>query len=213
MNLKRQGHRPMRIVAVPVALVVVALLCHCSPARATSYRHYGALHQLGNLDRALQSFFHDVGRFPSTDEGLKALVEPSSGLSTWSGPYLRKDEFVDPWGVDLEYVYPAVHGSLAFDLYSLGRNGMDDKGGGDDLSNWAYYDSKQYPVGDFWNDALMWVVVLDLPAFLTVCTVVFVFRRIASGRGSNTNRSLTEPLQPSRGPNRQPEAAGSGPSG
>lgn len=105
----------MRIVAFPVALAVVAFLGDSSPVRASSYRHYTALHQLGTIDRALQSFFHDVGRFPSTEEGLKALVDPPSGVSPWSGPYVRADELADPWGVDLQYAHPALQGNLAFD--------------------------------------------------------------------------------------------------
>ena len=180
----------MRIATVPVALAVLVLPGD-SPAHSTTYRHHETLHQLGTVDRALQSFFHDVGRLPSTEEGLKALVDRPSSVSTWNGPYIRKDELVDSWGGDLKYAYPAVQGRLAFDLYSFGGNRIDDEGASDDLSNWAYFDWKQYPTRDFWNDALVWILVFDLPAFLVVCAVVFVFRLLA-GRGPTPKGSLTD---------------------
>lgn len=204
----------MRIAALR-AVLVVALIFSGSPASATSYRHHRALHQLATIDRALQSFYHDVGRFPTSEEGIEALVDAPPGLSSWGGPYIQSEELLDPWGVDLAYGHPAVHGNLAFDLYCLGRNAKDEKGEGDDLSNWAYFDSKQYPVGEFWNDALMWVLLLDLPAFLLLCGVVVVVRRSARGRGSRPRGSLTEPLQPTRaaGPNDQREPARHGPRG
>lgn len=172
----------MRIAALQ-AVLLVALIFSGSRASATSYRHHRALYQLSTIDRALQSFYHDVGRFPSSEEGLEALVDAPPGLSSWGGPYIRSEELLDPWGVDLAYAHPAVHGRLAFDLYSLGRNAKDEKGEGDDLSNWAYFDWNQYPVSGFWNDALMWVLLLDLPAFLLLCGVVVVVRRSARGGG------------------------------
>jgi general secretion pathway protein G len=77
--------------------------------------------QISQLGSALDIYRLEVGRYPSTDEGLQALVERPGDVSSWNGPYLPKSEVPkDPWGYDYQYRSPGEHGS--FDLWSLGAD-------------------------------------------------------------------------------------------
>ena len=79
--------------------------------------------QIDALEKALAQFRLDVGHFPTSEQGLGALVAAPSGESKWSGPYLSKAVPPDPWG--RAYLYkccPGEHGD--FDLYSLGKDGV-----------------------------------------------------------------------------------------
>lgn len=91
--------------------------------------------QVKDLESAAELFRLDVGRYPSTQEGLDALVTKPASANGWNGPYLRKDLPVDPWGNPYRYEQPGKHGDI--DIYSLGA---DKTPGGDgenaDVGNW-----------------------------------------------------------------------------
>ena len=93
--------------------------------------------QIDALEKALAQFRLDVGHFPTSEQGLGALVAAPSGEAKWSGPYLSKAVPPDPWG--RPYLYkccPGEHGD--FDLYSLGKEGV--AGGTGEraaVTNWA----------------------------------------------------------------------------
>jgi len=75
--------------------------------------------EVKNLSTALDLFLVDVGRYPSQQEGLAALVTNPSGVTAWRGPYLKAPQVpLDPWGHTYQYRVPGQHGD--FDLYSLG---------------------------------------------------------------------------------------------
>ncbi|MBY0468014.1 MAG: type II secretion system major pseudopilin GspG [Burkholderiaceae bacterium] len=91
--------------------------------------------QLVGLEKALQQYRLDVGRFPSTEQGLQALVAKPSNVGKWDGPYLEKAVPPDPWGHAYLYVSPGEHGD--FDLSSTGRDGRPGGEGLDaDITNW-----------------------------------------------------------------------------
>ena len=91
--------------------------------------------QIDALDKALDQFRLDVGRYPTTEEGLQALVAPPSGESRWAGPYLKKAVPLDPWGRPYVYEQPGTH-SGDFDLQSYGKDGRPGGSGEDaDLTN------------------------------------------------------------------------------
>jgi general secretion pathway protein G len=91
--------------------------------------------QIDGLEKALDQFRLDVGRYPTTEEGLKALFERPSDMPRWSGPYLKKAVPDDPWGKPYQYVQPGEHGE--FDLYSFGRDGQSGgTGEAADIVNW-----------------------------------------------------------------------------
>ena len=92
--------------------------------------------QIDALDKALDQFRLDVGRYPTSEEGLQALVVQTSGEPKWAGPYLKKGVPADPWGRPYLYQQPGTHGG-DFDLLSYGKDGRPGGTGEDaDLTNW-----------------------------------------------------------------------------
>lgn len=91
--------------------------------------------QIDALDKALDQFRLDVGRYPTSEEGLQALVTAPSNEPAWSGPYLKKGVPADPWGRPYLYAQPGSHGD--FDLLSYGKDGRAGGTGEDaDITNW-----------------------------------------------------------------------------
>ncbi|MDR1662530.1 MAG: type II secretion system major pseudopilin GspG [Azoarcus sp.] len=92
--------------------------------------------QIKGLENAAQMFKLDVGRYPSTAEGLGALAVRPATATGWNGPYLEKNALPkDPWGNDYLYESPGRHGDI--DIYTLGK---DKSPGGEgenaDVGNW-----------------------------------------------------------------------------
>jgi general secretion pathway protein G len=128
------------LIELLVVLVILGLLASLVGPRVI--KHLGesksqtAMLQIEELSSALDVYRLEVGGYPSSDEGLMALVENPGNVSQWNGPYLRKKTIrKDPWGNDYNYVYPGRNGD--FDLYSLGA---DNSEGGDgenrDILGW-----------------------------------------------------------------------------
>lgn len=91
--------------------------------------------QIDALEKALDHYRLDVGRYPTTEQGLAALNTKPSAVNKWAGPYLKKDIPLDPWGRAYLYKAPGEHGD--FDLYSYGRDGRPGGSGEDaDVTNW-----------------------------------------------------------------------------
>lgn len=86
---------------------------------------------LANLSLALAQFEIDTGRYPTTEEGLQALVVQPTTVEMWKGPYAKKGVPKDPWGNPYIYRNPGKAGPKSFDLSSFGPNGTE--GGGDDI--------------------------------------------------------------------------------
>lgn len=87
---------------------------------------------------AVDYFKTDVGRYPTTAEGLEILVQPNVVIKNYMpGGYLKKLPH-DGWNQPFIYYFPAQYGNKVFDLYSLGENGRDEQGKGDDISNWSH---------------------------------------------------------------------------
>ena len=76
--------------------------------------------QIDALEKALDQYRLDVGRYPSNELGLKALVDKPVNEPKWNGPYLKKAVPLDPWGQPYMYKFPGEKGD--FDLISLGRD-------------------------------------------------------------------------------------------
>lgn len=91
--------------------------------------------QIKDMEQALEMYKLDVGRFPSNEQGLKALVDKPQGVKGWNGPYLKSAVPQDPWGYDYHYKYPGDRGEL--DIYSYGQDGSSGGEGEDsDVGNW-----------------------------------------------------------------------------
>lgn len=78
--------------------------------------------QIELLGTALDTFRLDVGRYPTTQEGLEALGRQPGGLARWDGSYLKKEVPLDPWGKPYVYRSPGEHGP--YDLISYGADGL-----------------------------------------------------------------------------------------
>ncbi len=120
------------IIATLAGLVIPRLAGRAEQSRTTAAK----ADILSNIPLALDLYELDNGTFPSTQQGLDALVTAptSSPLpKNWNGPYLKKKP-VDPWGNIYRYVSPGVHNSQDYDLYSIGKDATE--GGNDDIGNW-----------------------------------------------------------------------------
>lgn len=91
--------------------------------------------QIDALEKSLDQYRLDIGRYPTTEQGLAALNERPAGETKWSGPYLKKSVPMDPWSHAYLYKNPGEHGE--YDLLSYGKDGQ--PGGTDeaeDITNW-----------------------------------------------------------------------------
>ena len=100
--------------------------------------------QIKNIESALDLFKMNVGRYPTTEEGLKVLydkdqLQDEDMIKKWSGPYLGKEgtddeDLQDAWGHEFRYTSPGENNTKSFDLYSDGQDG--EEGTEDDVKNW-----------------------------------------------------------------------------
>jgi general secretion pathway protein G len=116
------------IIGVLVAMVMPRLTGRSEEARVGVAKADIDL----NIATALKLYELDNGAFPSSDEGLDALLSAPSSAKNWKGPYLEKKP-IDPWGNQYKYRHPGTHRTYDYDLYSLGRDGMESA---DDVVNW-----------------------------------------------------------------------------
>lgn len=87
------------------------------------------------LSPAIGRFHHEVGRYPTSDEGFASLIHrPADAGNGWHGPYLESTGVpIDPWGRPYHYCAPARRSSGPFDVWSTGPDGVDSD---DDIGNW-----------------------------------------------------------------------------
>lgn len=91
--------------------------------------------QIDSLEKSLDQYRLDTGHFPSSEDGLAALVTRPASETKWDGPYLKKNVPLDPWGNAYVYKIPGEHGE--FDLLSYGKDGqMGGEGEAADVTNW-----------------------------------------------------------------------------
>jgi general secretion pathway protein G len=121
------------LIEVMVVIIIVGLLSALvAPkffGRVDQARVKTTQTQIELLGAALDDFRLDNGRYPTTDEGLRALRVKPDSLNNWYGPYLPKDIPLDAWGNEYQYKSPGDHGP--YDLFSFGKDGQSG-GEGDD---------------------------------------------------------------------------------
>jgi general secretion pathway protein G len=113
------------LIELLVVLVILGLLAGLVGPQVMKYlggaKSDSARLQVEQLGAALDMYRIEVGRYPTTDEGLQALVDQPSGVERWNGPYLKKKQVPkDPWGYEYAYRSPGENGG--YDLYSLGAD-------------------------------------------------------------------------------------------
>lgn len=138
----RAARSAFTILELLLVLVILAVLAGIVGSRfvgqSQSAKIKAARTQLENFNLALSRYEIDLGRFPTSSEGLRVLVEKPSGdnAKSWQGPYLDGDAVPkDQWETPWNYRQPGQHRPEGFDLWS---NGPDQReGGDDDIANWS----------------------------------------------------------------------------
>ncbi len=123
------------ILFLVVALMGAALLIPRFAQQPIGLINVAPKADIASISVALETFEVDCGRYPTTEEGLKALVAAPADVNGWHGPYLKHEPHEDPWGMPYVYRCPGLHNTGGFDLYSLGPDMQE--GGGDDITNWS----------------------------------------------------------------------------
>lgn len=123
------------IVVIIIIGLLAALVAPRMFGKVEKSKQKAAQAQIELFGAALDSFRLDVGRYPTTSEGLEALRTRPAGLEKWDGPYLKKDIPLDPWDHRYLYTVPGAHGD--YDLISYGADGMPGgKGENQDIVSW-----------------------------------------------------------------------------
>jgi general secretion pathway protein G len=89
---------------------------------------------VAELDSAVERFYIQMDRYPTTDEGFSVLLNPPSGddAKNWRGPYIKK-LYDDPWGHPYQYACPGTHHADSYDIWSRGKEDVD---GANNIGNW-----------------------------------------------------------------------------
>ena len=133
---KRDKRGGFTLIELLVVLVILSLILGLVGPRVLSYlsdaRSKSANLQIESLSSALDLFYLDTGRYPTTAEGLGALVARVPNVDRWNGPYLNQASVpLDPWGNQYEYRAPGDNGP--YEIISLGSDGR--KGGTGDAQD------------------------------------------------------------------------------
>jgi len=133
----RYGFTLIELMVVMIILgLLAALVVPRMFGRIGEARKKAANAQIELFGTALDSFYLDVGRYPTTAEGLEALITQVSDADGWNGPYLKKPEIPsDPWNKPYHYESPGKHGD--YDLYSYGADDAEGgEGDNEDIVSW-----------------------------------------------------------------------------
>lgn len=138
-DVKRKFSFGFTLLELLVVMVIIGLLAGYVGPRYFSQigksEVKAARAQIDALEKALDQYRIDVGHYPTTEQGLPALMAAPSGEGRWAGPYLRKAVPDDPWGKPYQYRQPGEHGD--FDLFSYGPDGQPGgEGEAADVTNW-----------------------------------------------------------------------------
>ncbi|MCC6239299.1 MAG: type II secretion system major pseudopilin GspG [Phycisphaerales bacterium] len=130
----RRGFTLMELLLVLVILgVLAALVIPKFTGRSEQARETAAKADIASIKLAINTFEIDNGRYPTTDEGLGALITKPANVSGWRQPYLDGGMPKDPWGNEYQYRYPGQRNAQGFDLWSFGPDGRESE---DDIGNW-----------------------------------------------------------------------------
>lgn len=127
------------LIEILVVIIIIGLLAALVGPRlfgkVSTAKLSAAKAQIELFGTALDTFRLDVGKYPTTEEGLKALREKPSGVEGWNGPYLPKEIPFDPWKRPYIYKSPGEHGD--YDLISHGLDGAEGgEGENQDVVSW-----------------------------------------------------------------------------
>jgi|SRR5581483_543586 len=143
MNIRfhSRARRAFTLLELTIVVIIIGILAAVIVPRfggmTQDARISSAKGNLAQIENAIEVFHVHMDRYPTSEEGLKVLVEAPSGDATkWRGPYI-KQLLNDPWGEPFQYRIPGTHHPTGFDLWSRGADKVD---GGEaenaDVGNW-----------------------------------------------------------------------------
>jgi general secretion pathway protein G len=144
LHLRRKrtrGEAGFTLIEILVVIAIIALIMSLVGPRVLNYlaesKVKAAKIQIQSFESALDLFNLDTGRYPTTAEGLTALVRSPGTIAAWNGPYLKGGVLPDdPWGKAYQYRSPGEHGS--YDILSYGSDGQEGGSGtAADITSWT----------------------------------------------------------------------------
>lgn len=132
----RSSRRSFTLIELMLVVIIIGVLVAMAAPRfsgRSEEARKGVAHADidANIAAALKLYEMDTGSFPTTQEGLSALLSAPGSAVKWKGPYLERKP-LDPWGRAYEYRSPGTH-RADYDLFSLGKDGVESS---DDIINW-----------------------------------------------------------------------------
>lgn len=134
------SRRGFTIIEILVVLMVVAMLAtlaikNFDKILGDSSETIARMYVTESIKTPLMSYRVQMGNYPSTQEGLEALVTaPASKADRWRGPYIENGKMpLDPWSNPYQYRYPGTKNSSGYDVFSWGPDGKESD---DDIGNW-----------------------------------------------------------------------------
>jgi general secretion pathway protein G len=122
---KRARERGMTLIEILVVLVLLAVIMSVVAGnylgRGEKAKADAAKIEIGQIGQTLDLYKLEVGRYPTTQEGLQALISAPAGVANWNGPYWKKNTVPkDPWGTEYKYTSPASN--APYEIVSLGAD-------------------------------------------------------------------------------------------
>ena len=139
-NALRRRDSGMTLIEILVVLVLIGVVMGIVGGnfigQGENAKRKAAKIEIEQIGQTLDLYKLEIGRYPTSQEGLQALLTAPTGVNNWNGPYWKKGTLPkDPWGNEYKYASPGQHG--AYDIISLGSDG---KEGGDgtakDITSW-----------------------------------------------------------------------------
>ena len=134
------GIRGMTLIEILVVLTLIGIVMGIVGGnylgQGEKAKAKAAKIEIEQIGQTLDLFRLEVGRYPTTQEGLQALITAPSGVPNWNGPYWKKNTLPkDPWTNEYKYASPGQHG--AYDLWSYGADGKEGgEGTNKDITSW-----------------------------------------------------------------------------
>ena len=120
--------RGMTLIEILVVLVLIGIVLGIVGGnfigKGEKAKADAAKIEIGQIGQTLDLYKLEVGRYPTTQEGMQALIAAPSGVTNWNGPYWKKSTVPkDPWGNEYKYVSPGQN--AAYEILSLGADGKE----------------------------------------------------------------------------------------
>ena len=130
-ELRRRTRSGMTLIEILVVLVLIGIVLGIVGGnfigKGEKAKADAAKIEIGQIGQTLDLYKLEIGRYPTTQEGLQALIAAPAGVTNWNGPYWKKSTVPkDPWGNEYKYTSPGQ--SAPYEIISLGADG---KEGGD----------------------------------------------------------------------------------